>query len=130
MFSGWDTILSTTAKGSKTETRRLVDRFRDVRNSAVHNLSVIPQNDAGSAVEFVGKDWDNLRDPWAKLLLPQYADQINLAEFKDAKTLRENPLDDTKFGLPLWNVLLGKEMCNIDFLPVEEMAKPIQEPQL
>lgn len=129
MFSGWDTILSTTKKGTKTEIRRLVDRFRDVRNSAVHNLSVIPQEDAESAVEFVEKDWDNLRDPWAKLLLPQYADQINLAEFKDAKALRENPLGDTKFGLPLWNVLLGKEMCNIDFLPVEEeKAKPIQEP--
>ncbi len=130
MFSGWDTILSTTTKGPKAETRRLVDRFRDVRNSALHSLSVIPQDDAESAVEFVEKDWDNLRDPWAKLLLPKYADQINLSEFKDAKTLQKNPIGDTKFGLPFWKDLLGKEMCNIDFLPfVDEKAKPIQEPQ-
>lgn len=124
MFDGWDALL-----GTETE-RRLVDRFREVRNSALHSLSVIPQEDATSAVEFIEKDWDNLLDPWAKLLLSDFSGQINLSEFKDAKTLRANLIGDTKFGLPFWKDLLGKEMCNIDFLPIfDEKAKPIQEPK-
>lgn len=107
---------------------RHVDRFRDVRNKTVHNLSIIPQNDADSAVSFVEQDWDNLLDHWAKLLVPRFLDEKLFGEYVKAKALREQPIGNAKFGLPHWKDLLKINTLKINFLPViDEPAKQTQE---
>jgi hypothetical protein len=124
MFPGWDEILYTRIRNGEREDVRLVDQFREVRNATVHSLSVISEGAAKNAVKFIEKDWDNLLDPWAKLL----KDKVNLDQFVKAEVLGKNLRGDTRFGLPLWKDLLGKNLCNIDFLPIfEDAEKPIQE---
>lgn len=123
----WDSILEA-GEGDEEEPFLLVDQFREVRNSAVHSLSVISENDADNAVKFVEKDWDNLLDPWAKLLTPKHLDGAILDQFKKAEVLGKNLRGDTRFGLPLWKDLLGKNLCDIDFLPIfDDTDKPLQE---
>lgn len=123
----WDRILET-GEGDEEEPFLLVDQFREVRNSAVHSLSVISENDADHAVRFIEKDWDNLLDPWAKLLTPKHLDNTILDQFEKAEVLGKKLRGDTRFGLPLWKDLLGKNLRGIDFLPIfEDTEKPIQE---
>lgn len=96
----------------------VVDDFRDLRNSVVHNLSVITQDSAELALKFIAADWENLIEVWAKQL------NISISLPKLGEMSQHHP--DTKFELPEWKMVLGK--CKIDFLPVlEETEKPIQE---
>lgn len=123
----WDRIFEA-GEGDEEEPFLLVDQFREVRNSAVHSLSVISENDADNAVKFIEKDWDNLLDPWAKLLTPKHLDKAILDQFEKAEVLGKKLRGDTRFGLPLWKDLLGKNLCDIDFLPIfDDTDKPIQE---
>ncbi len=128
MFPGWEEVLFVKRKNERAEEVRLVDQFREVRNSAVHSLSVISEKDAKSAVEFIEKDWDNLLDSWAKLLIAKPSDKVNIDQFEKAEALRKKVRGDTRFGLPLWRELLSKNLCNVDFLPIfDDTEKPIQE---
>lgn len=96
----------------------VVDDFRDLRNSVVHNLSVITQDSAELALKFIAADWENLIEVWTKQL------NILISLPKLGEMNQHHP--DTKFELPEWKMVLGK--CKIDFLPIlEETEKPIQE---
>lgn len=96
----------------------VVDDFRDLRNSVVHNFSVITKDSAELALKFIAADWENLLEVWAK----QLNISINLP--KPGEMSQDPP--DTKFELPEWKMILG--YCSIDFLPIfDDTEKPIQE---
>lgn len=112
MFPEWDTVLFVRGQ----EEIRLVDQFREVRNRAVHSLSVITKKDAENAVRFIEKDWDNLLEVWAPLLQNEISSgKLDLSRLMPANALRQDRWGNPSIGVPTWPDLLGK--CRIDFLP-------------
>jgi hypothetical protein len=120
MFSGWADVLFIRDGKKGPEEFRRVDQFREVRNATVHSLSVIAAHDAGNAVKFIEKDWDNLLNLWVTLLNRHGDNRIDTAPFVDAATLERAAKQpgDCRFALPAWDTLLSEAACDIDFLPV------------